>query len=69
MKNLIQHKTYLFQEHLKYVITPLKHIFILFKPEGSMYYNPLFCFSKSGEIKLRDSHNATLTSDALHTWM
>lgn len=46
MKNLIQHKTNLFQEHLKYVITPPKHIFIHGKPEGNMYYNPLFCFSQ-----------------------
>ena len=66
MKNLIQHKTNLFQESLKYVIIPLKHIFIHGKPEDNMYYNPLLCFSQTGEMKRRDSDNATLTSDAFH---
>lgn len=61
----IQHKTNLFQEHMKYVITPLKHIFIYSQPEDNTYNNPLFCFSQFGEIKLRDS-NTTLTSDAFH---
>lgn len=66
MKLHIQHKTNLFQEHMKYVITSLKHIFIHGKPEDNMYNNPLFCVSQWGEMKLRDSENTTLTSDAFH---
>lgn len=55
-------QTNLFQEHLKYVITPFKSVFIHGSPEDNMYYNPLVCFSQSGEMKMRDSDNATLTS-------
>lgn len=36
-----QHKTNLFHEHLKYVISPVKHIFIRGDPEDHMYFSPV----------------------------
>lgn len=57
MKNLIQHKTNLFQEYLKYVITLLGPISVHGNPQDNMYYTPRFWFSQSRELKLRDSDN------------
>lgn len=43
-KKLIQHKTTLFKEHLKYVIAPLKSISRHGYLEDNLYSSPLFCF-------------------------